>query len=109
MLHAECDFGYPGAPMTSSTSSKSLTHPRGARLLTSALTAITLAALSSGGCSMVMSSLPTTPRLQALNEDQVFSMAPPPEWPQPQADNPANAPVDIACGVGPRTTTNVVY
>lgn len=69
---------------------------------------VTLASLSSAGCSVLVS-LPTTPRLQALTEEQVFSMAPPPEWPQPQADDPAHAAVDVACGVGPRTTTNVVY
>jgi hypothetical protein len=39
----------------------------------------------------------------------VFAMAPAPEWPQPVADNPATAPVDINCGVGPRTSTGVLY
>jgi len=31
----------------------------------------------------------------------VFSMAPAPEWPQVVTDNPATAPVDIACGIVP--------
>jgi uncharacterized protein YegL len=53
--------------------------------------------------------IPTTPRLQGLTEAQVFSMAPPPEWPVPQADNPTNAAVDVACGVGPLPTNGYLY
>jgi von Willebrand factor type A domain len=61
-----------------------------------------------GGCAMFIS-LPTTPRLQNLSEEMVFSMAPAPEWPQVVADNPATAPVDIACGIGPRTSSGLLY
>jgi len=39
----------------------------------------------------------------------VFSMAPPPEWPVPQPDNPASAAVDVACGVGPMPTNGYLY
>jgi Ca-activated chloride channel family protein len=61
-----------------------------------------------GACS-VMVQIPTTPRLQGLSEAQVFAMAPPPEWPVPQPDNPASAPVDISCGVGPLPTNGYLY
>jgi hypothetical protein len=64
--------------------------------------------LGAGACT-VMVQIPTTPRLQGLSEAQVFSMAPPPEWPVPQPDNPATAPVDIACGVGPLPTNGHLY
>ena len=37
--------------------------------------------------------LPVTPGLANLSEGQVFSMAPPPEWPVPQADNSQTAAV----------------
>jgi hypothetical protein len=57
----------------------------------------------------VFVTLPTTPRLANLSEEQVFAMAPAPDWPQPQPDNPASAPVDVACGVGPRTSTGLIY
>jgi len=67
-----------------------------------------MAALSNVGCTMFVQ-LPTTPRLQSLSEEQVFAMAPAPEWPQPQADNPANAAVDVSCGVGQRTSTGILY
>lgn len=67
-----------------------------------------LAALSGTGCTVFVS-LPTTPALQALSEEQVFAMAPPPEWAQPQADNPASAAVDVSCGVGPVTSSGVLY
>src|SRR5215471_2537257 len=69
---------------------------------------LALAALSAGGCTVFVS-LPTTPALQALSEEQVFAMAPAPDWPQPQADDPATAAVDVACGVGPVTSTGVLY
>lgn len=65
-------------------------------------------ALGTGACS-VMVQIPTTPRLQGLSEAQVFAMAPPPEWPVPQPDNPATAPVDVACGVGPLPTDGYLY
>jgi hypothetical protein len=67
-------------------------------------------ALSSAGCTVVVTAnLPTTPRLQALTEDQVFSMAPPPDWSPPQGDDARVAAVDVNCGVGPRTSTGVLY
>jgi len=72
------------------------------------LLVLSLAALSSGGCMMFIS-LPNTPRLQNLSEEMVFSMAPAAEWPQPVADNPATAPVDIGCGIGPKTSTGLLY
>jgi hypothetical protein len=62
-----------------------------------------------GSACTVFVQIPTTPRLQELSEAQVFSMAPPPEWPVPQPDNPATAPVDIACGVGPLPTDGYLY
>jgi uncharacterized protein YegL len=61
-----------------------------------------------GGCAVFIN-LPTTPRLQNLSEDMVFSMAPAPEWPQVVNDDVATAPVDIACGIGPRTSTGLLY
>lgn len=63
--------------------------------------------MSIGACATVK--LPTTPRMQNLSEEQVFSMAPPPEWPVPQPDDPANAAVDVACGVGPMPTNGYLY
>jgi hypothetical protein len=67
-----------------------------------------VAALGGGACSVFVQ-LPSTPRLMALSEEQVFSMAPAPDWPQPQADNPTTAAVDVTCGIGPRTTTGLLY
>jgi uncharacterized protein YegL len=74
------------------------------------LSLLALASLifGAGACS-IMVQIPTTPRLQGLTEAQVFSMAPPPEWPVPQPDNPATAPVDVACGVGPLPTNGYLY
>jgi hypothetical protein len=69
---------------------------------------LSLAALSGAGCTVFVN-LPTTPALQALTEEQVFAMAPAPDWPQPQVDNPATAAVDVACGVGPVTSSGVLY
>jgi hypothetical protein len=63
-----------------------------------------------GGCTvLLMTSMPSTPRLENLTEEMVFSMAPAPDWPQPQPDNAANAPVDVSCGIGPRTSTGLLY
>jgi hypothetical protein len=64
---------------------------------------------AASGCSGVFVSLPSTPRLAALSEEQVFAMAPAAEWPQPQADSAASAAVDVSCGVAPRTSTGLVY
>jgi len=65
--------------------------------------------LFAGSACTVFVQIPNTPRLQGLTEAQVFSMAPPPEWPVPQPDNPATAPVDIACGVGPLPAEGYLY
>ena len=81
-------------------------RPAAARRL--AFIAALVLAASSSSCSVFIS-LPMTPRLQNLSEEMVFAMAPAPEWPQVVADNPATAPVDISCGVGPRTTTGLLY
>jgi von Willebrand factor type A domain len=69
---------------------------------------VTAATLAVVGCTVFVN-LPTTPRLQALTEEQVFAMAPAPDWPQPQADTLAAAAVDVQCGLGPRTSTGVLY
>jgi len=53
--------------------------------------------------------LPVTPGLESLSEGQVFAMAPRPEWPAAQADDPRTAAVDVACGVGPRLSTGQLY
>jgi hypothetical protein len=71
--------------------------------------AVAAAVLAPASSCAVFVNLPTTPRLQNLSEEMVFSMAPAPEWPQVVADNAATAPVDIACGIGPRTTTGLLY
>ena len=73
------------------------------------LTAFVIAIpIASSGC-MVFIHLPSTPGLENLSEAQVFSMAPPPEWPTPQADNPQTAAVDVGCGVGPRLAPGQLY
>jgi Ca-activated chloride channel family protein len=64
--------------------------------------------LGATGCTVFVQ-LPSTPRLAALTEDQVFAMAPPPDLSPPQADNPAQASVDIACGLAPRVASGVMY
>jgi hypothetical protein len=77
---------------------------------TNSLVAFCLAAaIGSSGCGTLFVNLPSTPRLSNLTEEQVFSMAPPPDWGAPQADTSATAPVDVACGLGPRTSTGVLY
>jgi hypothetical protein len=79
------------------------------RALLAAAFTVTVA-LSSSACTVVVANnLPTTPRLQALTEEQVFSMAPPHDWSPPQGDDARVAAVDINCGVGPRTSTGVLY
>ena len=79
---------------------------RSIRLLRSLPLAAILA--STSGC-MVFVHLPVTPGLENLSEGQVFSMAPPSEWPAPLADNPQTAAVDVACGFGPRLATGQLY
>ncbi|HVY41225.1 MAG TPA: VWA domain-containing protein, partial [Polyangia bacterium] len=65
-------------------------------------------AVGASGC-MVFVHLPVTPGLDMLSEGQVFSMAPPPDWPAPQADDVRTAAVDVSCGVGPRLSTGQLY
>jgi von Willebrand factor type A domain len=69
---------------------------------------LTLSALAATGCTMFVQ-MPTTPRLQALSEEQVFAMAPPPDWSAPQPDTREGAAIDVACGLGARTSTGVLY
>ena len=73
-----------------------------------AVAALTMAVLGSAACA-TFRPLPTTPRLEALTEEQVFAMAPPPDWAPPQADTPTAAAVDVSCGIGPRLSTGVLY
>ena len=71
------------------------------------LSLLTVTAATSG-CAVFVS-LPETPGLANLSEAQVFGMAPPPEWPAPQADNPQTASVNVSCGIGPRLSTGQLY
>jgi Ca-activated chloride channel family protein len=75
---------------------------------TSSFLLLSALVLGANACSMMVQ-VPTTPRMQNLTEAQVFSMAPPPEWPVPQPDNPAVAPVEISCGIGPLPTNGYLY
>src|SRR3954470_12652061 len=69
----------------------------------------TLATLiASSGC-MIWQQVPHTPRLENLNSQMVFSMVPPIPWTQVQADDPAHAPVDVQCGIGPSIGTADLY
>jgi len=70
--------------------------------------ALVAGAAAISGCAIFVS-LPVTPGLAALSEEQVFAMAPPPEWPAPQIDNPATASVGVSCGIGPRLATGQLY
>lgn len=63
---------------------------------------------ATSGCAVFVS-LPETPGLANLSEAQVFAMAPPPEWPAPQADSPQTASVNVSCGIGPRLSTGQLY
>ena len=69
---------------------------------------LALLAATATSCTVFVQ-LPSTPRLQALTEEQVFSMAPPPDWSPPRPDDPASAAVDVSCGLGPRTSTGILY
>lgn len=53
--------------------------------------------------------LPRTPYLEALTPEQVFAKAPPAEWREPVFGSPADAAVEVACGVGPRLQDGPVY
>ena len=66
-------------------------------------------AVASSGCVMWLQEVPHTPRLENLNSQAVFSMVPAIPWTQVQPDNPASAPVDIQCGVGPGIGTADLY
>jgi uncharacterized protein YegL len=70
--------------------------------------ALAVSALGSMGCTVLVQ-LPATPRLAALTEEQVFAMAPPPDNSPPQPDDPAQAAVDVACGLAPRVSSGVMY
>ena len=72
------------------------------------LPSLLIASAATSGCAVFVT-LPETPGLANLSEDQVFSMAPPPEWPAPQADNPQTASIDVSCGIGPRLSTGQLY
>jgi uncharacterized protein YegL len=74
-----------------------------------AIVVLSWVGIGASACTGILVQVPTTPRLQGLTEAQVFSMAPPPEWPVPQPDNPATAAVDVACGVGPMPTNGYLY
>jgi uncharacterized protein YegL len=78
------------------------------KLLLPLLLVALVASFAGSGCAIFVT-LPVTPGLTNLSEGQVFSMAPPPEWPAPQVDDPATASVTINCGFGPRLTTNQLY
>jgi uncharacterized protein YegL len=73
------------------------------------LVPLVFAAVSATSGCAVFVSLPVTPGLANLSEEQVFSMAPPPEWPAPQVDNPQTASVTVSCGIGPRLSTGQIY
>jgi hypothetical protein len=64
---------------------------------------------ANAGCVMWLQEVPHTPRLENLNSQTVFSMAPPIPWTQVQPDNPATAPVDVQCGIGPSIGTPDLY
>jgi hypothetical protein len=83
-------------------------EPRAPRPHGPLVLALAAAALGATGCAVFVQ-LPSTPRLQALTEEQVFAMAPPPDWSPPRADDPASAAVDVSCGLGPRTSTGILY
>jgi hypothetical protein len=72
------------------------------------LSSLAAAVTGAAGCTVFVQ-LPVTPGLGNLSEAQVFSMAPPPEWPVPQHDDPQLAAVDVSCGVGPRLSTGKIY
>jgi hypothetical protein len=78
------------------------------KLLVPLLFAAFAAVAGTSGCAVFIT-LPVTPGLANLSEEQVFSMAPPPEWPAPQADNPQTASVGVSCGIGPRLSTGQLY
>jgi hypothetical protein len=70
--------------------------------------ALAASSLGATACTVFVQ-LPTTPRMQALTEEQVFAMAPPPDLSPPQPDNAAQAAVDVSCGLGPRVSSGIMY
>ena len=71
--------------------------------------ALLSALIAPSGCVMWLQEVPHTPRLENLNSQTVFSMAPPIPWTQVQPDDPAHAPVDVQCGIGPSIGTADLY
>jgi hypothetical protein len=65
--------------------------------------------IAQSGCVMWLQEVPHTPRLENLNSQMVFSMVPPIPWAQVQPDDPARAPVDVQCGIGPSIGTADLY
>jgi len=74
-----------------------------------ALSVAALSVVGATGCTAIFVQLPSTPRFAALSEEQVFAMAPPPDNSPPQADNAAQAAVDVACGLAPRVSSGIMY
>jgi Ca-activated chloride channel family protein len=67
-----------------------------------------VAASAVSACATIVP-LPITPHLNQLTPEQVFAKGPPPEWHEPTRDDPAQAAVDVACGVGPRLREGTLY
>jgi hypothetical protein len=92
----------------SALATRNPSRPLPARAAVPALLVLAAATFGATGCTVFVS-LPTTPRLQALSEAEVFAMAPQPDLSPPQPDVAAQAAIDVNCGIGPRTSTNVLY
>lgn len=71
----------------------------------SALLLVVLAHVAGCGARV---SLPTTPRLEALEGGAVFAMAPPAAWPEAQATSTEQASLELFCGVAP-SVDGIVY
>ncbi|HVV49948.1 MAG TPA: VWA domain-containing protein [Polyangia bacterium] len=65
--------------------------------------------IASSGCVVWLQEVPHTPRLENLNSQQVLSMVPPIPWTQIQPDDPARAPIELQCGIGPSIGTADLY
>jgi len=64
--------------------------------------------LTGAGCA-TSKPLPSTPRLEQLNEESVFANAPKPEWPTVQPEDPKQASVDVTCGLSPVLANGSMY
>lgn len=73
-----------------------------------ALGPLTIGLALAAGCASAPP-LPTTPRLEQLNEASVFAMAPPAEWAAVAPEDPAKASVDVSCGLSPQLTNGRLY